>query len=375
MSILSNLFGKEILVGLDIGSAAIKAVQLETTRGGFRVTRAAIAKTPVGCVRDGMVVSAEPVASAVYQMLESAGIDANAASVAISGPTVAVRQIRTTKLNETMLAKSIKYEAAKYISTNVDESALAFEILGVADDDPTQMDVMLVAAPRDLVEARVNACTIAGLEACHVDIEAFAAQRAVVDTNREEFRDDSLRALVDIGASHTEVTLISGPDFALSRSIPIAGDTFTDALKNQLRLDVAEAEARKASIDMNALVNGDGDSDQLENARIVQTTVDELLREIRRSINYFQSQLSESGYGINLSEILLTGGSSQMVGLPAYVMARLGIQARLADPFQAQAIDVAADAEAVVQEHGPALAIALGLALKEVMVRPLGGKS
>lgn len=366
MSILGSLFGKEILVGLDIGSATIKAVQVEATRLGFRVTRAGLTKTPVGAVRDGMIVTAEPVATAIFQLLETSGIQANCAALAISGPTVAVRQIRTPKLAEAQLARSIKYEAAKYISANVDESALAFEILGVAEDDPTLVDVMLVAAPRDLVETRVNVATVAGLEASHVDIEAFALQRAVVEVSREDFADENLRALVDIGASHTEVTLLSGPDFALTRSIPIAGDTFTDSLKNQLRLEQADAEARKMTVDMAALINGDGDAENLDNARILQSTLDELLREIRRSINYFQSQLSENGYGANLSQILLIGGSAQMRGLPEYVMARLGIQTRLAEPFSSLMVDVSSDAEAAVQEHGPALGIALGLALKEL---------
>lgn len=365
MSILSSLFGKEILVGLDIGSATIKVVQVETTRLGYRVTRAGLARTPVGTVRDGMIISAEPVATTIYQLLETAGIQANVAALAISGPTVAVRQIRTPRLSEAQMAKSIKYEAAKYISANVDDSALAFEILGGAEDDASQVDVMLVAAPRDLVEARVNVAAIAGLEASHVDIEAFALQRAVVEVNRDDFADDSLRALVDIGAAHTEVTLLSGPDFALTRSIPIAGDTFTDALKNQLRLDIADAESRKLGVDMAALINGDGDAENLDHARILQSTLDELLREIRRSINYFQSQLSESGYGANLSEILLSGGSARLRGLPEYVTARLGIQSRLAEPFSSLLVDVSSDAEMAVQEHGSALSIALGLALKE----------
>lgn len=374
MSILGSLFGKETLVGIDIGSSAIKMVQTEAYRGGFRVTRAAIQKTPPGTVRDGMVLSPEAVAMAISQAMETGGIVANTAALSISGPAVAVRQIRVPRMNESALARSIRYEAAKHIPTNLDESSLAFEIQGPAEDDPSQMDTMLVAAPRDLVESRVSAAFIAGLETASVDVEAFAAQRAVFELNRDEFADDTLRALVDIGAGHTEVTLLSGSRFVLTRSVPIAGDTFTDALKNHYRTDAGEGESRKHEVDMSILVSGDGAPEATERAHIVQAAVDELLREIRRSIHYFQSQLSETGQTINLSEILLVGGSSQMRGLPEFVVARLGIQARVLDPFSSPGIYVGTPAENLVQEQGPALGIALGLALKEPMGRAFGGK-
>ena len=374
MSILSSLFGKEVVVGLDIGSSMIKAVQLEPTRTGFRVVRAAEQKTPQGTVRDGAIVSREAVATAIRQMLQAAGITANSAVLSISGPSVTVRQIRVPKMNEATLHKSIRYEAGKYISTNLEDSALAFEILGPCEDDPTQMDVMLVGTSKDLVDSRVIVAQMAGLEAVAVDIEAFSLLRAIVEASDEEFADNSLRAIVDMGASHTEVIILSGPDFALTRSIPIAGDTFADALKNQLRIEASEAELRKLDVDMGALITGEASAESIELARIVQTTVDELLREIRRSINYFQSQLAEEGVSANLVEILLVGGAAQMRQMATYMTARLGIPTRLCDPFSNPRIEISAEAEEWLQEQGPSLTGALGLALKECLAPQPGGK-
>lgn len=370
MSIFASLFGKEVLVGLDIGSSTIKAVQVEPTRGGFRVVRAAQQKTPHGTVRDGVVISRESVASAIRQMLQTAGISANSAVLSVAGPSVMVRQIRTPKMNEATLTKSIRYEAGKYLTTNLDESALAFEILGPCEDDPTQMDVMLVATTRELVESRVQVAELAGLEALAVDIEAFASLRAIVDLSPDDFADGNLRAIVDIGASHTEVILVSGPDFALTRSIPIAGDHFSDALKNQYRIEFSEAEARKHEVSMGALVTGEGAPEMLEMARIIQTTMDELLREIRRSINYFQSQLAEEGLTANLAELLLVGGSSQMRDIATYMSARLGLPARVFDPFASPLVETTPEAEEWLQEQGAGLTTALGLALKESLNRP-----
>ena len=374
MSILSSLFGKEVVMGLDIGSNMIKGVLLEPSRGGFRVLRAAEQKTPPGTVRDGVVISREPVAMAIRQMMEAAGISANAAVLSVAGPSVTVRQIRVPKMNAATLNKSIRYEAGKYISTNVEDAALSFEILGTSEDDPTQMDVMLVGTNRELVDSRVAVAQLAGLEAVAVDIEAFAILRALVELSPEDFADENLRAIVDMGASHTEVTILSGPDFALTRSIPISGDTFTDTLRNQLRIEPSEAELRKRDADMGALITGEGSSESIELARIIQTTMDELLREIRRSINYFQSQLAEEGVATSLSEILLVGGSAQMRNVPAYMSARLGIPTRLCDPFASAQIETSPEAEEWLQEQGPSLTAALGLALKEHMSPVAGSK-
>ncbi len=367
MSILSSLFGKEVVVGLDIGSSMIKAVQIEPTKTGFRIIRAAEQKTPPGAVRDGVIVSREALATAIRQMLTAAGITANSVVMAVSGPSVTVRQIRVPKMNQATLLKSIRYEAGKYINTNLDDAALAFEILGVCEDDATQMDVMLVGTSREQVDSRVMIAQMAGLDAVAVDIEAFSLLRAIVQVAEEDFADSNLRAIVDMGASHTEVIILSGPDFALTRSIPIAGDTFADALKNQLRIEAGEAELRKLEVDMEVLITGQASAEATEIARIVQTTVDELLREIRRSINYFQSQLAEEGVNAALTEILLVGGAAQMRNMGTYMSARLGIPTRLYDPFANPRFETSPEAEEWLQEQGASLTGALGLALKEYL--------
>ena len=375
MSFLASLFGKEIIIGIDIGSAHIKAVQVEAHRDSFRVTRAAQQRTPQGAVRDGIVIDRDGVSGAIRQMIKAAGISATGAALAISGPTVAVRQIRLPKMTEAALQKSARFEAPKYISTNIDDSNIAFDILGVAPDDANMMDVMLVAAPREMVDSRVEALERAGLEAVSIDLEAFALQRSLVDCNRRLFEDGNLRAIVDLGAAHTEVSLLSGTTFALTRSIPIAGDTFTDALKNQLRVDLAEAERRKMEIDLTVMLGGSADPEMTETVKSVQSVLDELLREIRRSVNYYQSQLPEGTQAQPLQEILLAGGSAAMGGLAPYITARLGTPARIADPFESPLFDSAPEATQWLREQAPRLGTGLGLAIKEFMHSPMAAKA
>ena len=339
-ALLAALFGKETLVGLDIGSAYLKAVQVETQKDGFRITRAAQRPTPAGAVRDGVVLDRDAVASELQQLIKAAGITATGAVTAVAGPSVVVRQIKMPKMTEAALRRSVKFEAGKYISSSLDDSSLAFEIMGAVDNEPNQMDVMLVAAPREMVESRIDVVERAGLEAVAMDMEAFALQRSLIDGMQSRYDDNGLRALVDIGASHTEVTILSGARFALTRSVPIAGDHFTETLKNGLRVDALEANRLKTEVDLNLLVQG-GDPATTEEAqlmdavRAVQGTLDELLREVRRSINFYQSQLGEGIEAQVLSEILLSGGTAKMRGMDAYVTARLATTTRVGTPLDA----------------------------------------
>lgn len=374
MSFLASLFGKEVLIGVDIGSAYLKAVQVEATRDGFRVVRAAQQKTPVGAIRDGVVQDRDGVGAALRQMFKAAGMSATGATLAVSGPTVMVRQVQMPTMPEQILRKSIRYEAGKFIASSVDDSALAFEILGTVEDDPGLMNVMLVAAPREMVESRIDALERSGLEAAVIDLEAFALMRSLVECNWSRYSDGAMRALVDIGAAHTEVTIVLGTKFQLTRSLPIAGDTFTDALKNQLRVDAAEAEKRKMELDLSVLIHGTDDPAALEGPRAVQNILDELLREVRRSINYYQSQLPEGTPPQPLAEIVLAGGSSLMGGLADYVTARLGVEVRVGNAFENPAIDAPPESAAWLTEQAPRLGAALGLAVKDHMSAPASVK-
>lgn len=367
MSAFASLFGKETLIGLDIGSAYLKAVQVDAQKRGFRVTRAAQQKTPADAIRDGIIINKEAVGDALRQMLKTAGISATGAVTAVSGPTVVVRHIKLPRMTEAALRKSVRYEAAKYISANVDDSAIEFEILGPDPEAEDQMNVMLVAAPREMVESRIAAVELAGLEAVAVDMEAFALQRALVDCNVHQYSDGGMRALVDVGAAHTEVSILNGTTFALTRSIPIAGETFTGVLRNNLRCDSEAADQIKAGADMALLLDSMADPADLEVPRLLQPMMDELLREIRRSIHYYQSQLPEGSETGTLLEIVLSGGTSQLKGLPEYMKARLGTEVRLGNPFANPFFETHNEAASFFQEQHPRLGIGLGLAIKEHM--------
>ncbi len=353
-----SLFRKKAFVGLDLGHHSIKAVQMERTSTGWKILRADSIPTPPESIRDGVVVNHEEVSAAIRQLMRKAHVHATSANISVAGGTVVVRTVRIPKMAEATLRKSIKYEAGRYVPTSVDDSFVEFEILGNTDD--SQMDVLIVAAPKDIVDSRVKACEAAGLEVELVDIEPFATYRALIEANSEADWSDQTIALVDIGASMTNVSVVSKGVFAMTRSIPQGGGTLSEALKNYFKLSDEDAESGKSQLDFRELM---ADEKPIENPplRVLQPHVDDLIREIRRSLNYYQSQQTEGGQPKPVSSILVSGGGAKLNGLPEYIASKLGMQVIPAGIFDNPRF-VSTSAEDV--GRGLELSVASGLAMR-----------
>lgn len=315
-------FRKKSFVGLDLGHFTIKAMQVDRHGDGWRITRQGQTQTPPGTIKDGVVVEHEPIVDALRGLLRHAHIGATSAVISVAGGSVVVRNVRIPKMPEATLRKSIKFEAGRYVPTSVEDSYIEFEILSNTDDG--QMDVLIVAAPKDIVESRIKVCEAAGLEVEVVDIEPFAAYRALVEADPSaNFLDDTV-ALVDIGSNTTNVSVVSKGVFSMTRSILHGGGTFTDALKSYFKLTEDDAEAGKRQLDCRELMEEEKPAENPP-LRVLQPHIDELIREIRRSLNYYQSQQTEMGQPNPVTSIILSGGVAKMPGLAEYMAKKLGL--------------------------------------------------
>jgi type IV pilus assembly protein PilM len=367
--VLSQMFSKDSIVGIDIGSSCIKAVQVEPNGNGWRLTNAALQPTPADCCRDGVITNVLDVAQAIKTLLRNANIHSDQAVAAISGSQVIVRQVQLPKMNEASLRKSIRFEATRYISASVEDSIVEFEILGdVPDSD--QMNVMLVAAPKDLIDSRVSVLETAGLEPVAIDVEAFSIVRALAECSNADASRGNTSALIDMGASHTDVNIVSGGAFALTRSIPIAGESFTNAIKTLTGFSIEDAEHLKFDMAMQDSIDKLSSQDvESKSWRVVQPLLDELLREIRRSIHYYQSQFPEGTEQASVSSIVLTGGTARMPGMAAYVESKLNVPVHIGDAFAGGLVAPGRFNQDFVEDYGPVLVVGTGLALKEEMTR------
>ncbi len=315
-----SVFRKKSVVGLDIGHEAIRVMELDRNASGWHISHTGWIQTPEDSIKDGVVVDPQPVAAAIKQLFRENHIGAHSVSIAVGGGTVVVRVVRMPVMTEATLRKSIKFEAGRYVPTSVEDSFIEFEILGRVDEN--QMDVLMVAAPKDIVSSRVAACEQAGLEVESVDVEAFAAYRSIIESDSETTWHDKTIGLVDIGSSKTNISVIRNGVFTMTRSIPQGGRVLTDALKQYFKLSDEEAESGKAQLDLNDLIHDDKPQENPP-LRVIQPHIDDLVREIRRSLNYYQSQQTEGDQSKQIDALVITGGGAKLAGLETYAGAKL----------------------------------------------------
>ncbi|MHB1000605.1 MAG: type IV pilus assembly protein PilM [Armatimonadota bacterium] len=359
-----RLLANESLIGIDIGSSNIKIVHAEMTKHGSRITHVVSCPTPLDAVKEGVIVSIPDVASAIQFAMRSAGIKGTSTVTAVSGPGVIVRNVQLPKMSEQVLRKSIRFEAGKYISASIDDSIVEFDILGDAEDG--QMNVVLVAAPREMIDSRAITLEQAGLDPLSIDIEAFATLRVLVENSPDSSLMGNTIAMLDMGASHTEINLVSNGNMMLTRTIPISGTSLTHAIRSVESCSEEDAEQSKYALDLTPLVDPSGGSASSSSLRAVQQLVDELLREIRRSINYYQSQLPEGSSDTVIEKIILSGGAARLKGLLPYTRSRLNVDVALGNPVPGIPGASSSSIDGLNEEDFPLFSVALGLIAKEM---------
>lgn len=358
--VFSRLLAHESTVGVDIGSSSIKIVSAEPTKYGAKVSHVAMCPTPQDSVKEGVVAKIPEVAAAIQFCMRAAGVKASSTVAAIAGPGVIVRHVAMAKMTEQVLRKSIGYEASKLISASIEDSIVEFQILGDAAEEG-QMDVLVVAVPKAMIDTRVMVLEQAGLYPLAVDVEAFATYRALIEHNPDESLRTSTVALLDIGASHTEINLVVQGKLELSRTIQVAGRSLTNAIKNAESSSEEEAEQRKFELDLSEFVDSPAGFTPTPGLKVTQSLVDEILREIRRSINYYQSQLPDGTGETTVDRLIFTGGTSRLKGLLPYASSRLNVNVSMGTPVSGELTGV----QSLNEEDLPLFTVAFGLAAKE----------
>lgn len=357
-------------LGVDIGTHSIKVAEIAETRRGVELGLVGIAPTPPGAVTEAGVVDVAAAATAVRSLLEGTGIETVEAIGALSGPAVIVRQIKMGRLPEAVLRKTISYEAKKYVSFPIEDSVVEFQIL--PDDEsvlPTEMNVMLAAAPRALVDGYVNVMEEAGLEPRAVDIGSFATMRALIDTAPDPSLFHQTVAIVDSGASYTDVNIVRSGRSVFTRTIGTAGNALTTAIAQALQCPPDEAERVKMAIDV---TQATADRSLLRTDRVAGAVVpllEEVVKEIRRSINFYQSQFPEGGPEGTVDRLIVSGGTGKLKGLDTYLHTILDVPVEMADVFQRRFVNLDDARAALLSADAASMVLAVGLALREIVAR------
>lgn len=237
------------VLGINIGADTIKAVELTAKGGSCAVTGVAIAPTPPDSIANGVVMSVNVLADAVKELIAPFKTKKVVTSVAGTGEVI-VRVIEVPTMTDAELQENMTTDLDRYIPfppSDVQWDAKAMRDLPM-DPTATNMDVLLVAARHELIDLHLQLLGAIKVDPKAIDVEPLAAARALsgsLSDNNTHIDYNDVCAVLDIGSSSTEISILRGDELVFTRTVPIAGNTMTQALADKLNLPYQDAERLK----------------------------------------------------------------------------------------------------------------------------------
>ena len=343
------------LVGLDIGSTAAKAVELRPHGKGYKVTALAVEPIPADSIVDGAIIDSAAVSDAVTRLFAARPFKGKDVAAALSGSSVIVKKISLPTMTEQELADSIFWEAEQYIPFDIQDVNLDYQILdpGTSPSSQGTMEVLLVAAKKDKIADYTSVITQAGRTAVVVDVDAFALQNAY-EVNYG-FESGAVVALLNAGASATNINILNGSQSVFTRDISMGGNAFTEAVQRELGLPYELAEQLKKGEDVEGATYDDA-------RPVLKAMTDNILLEVEKTFDFFKATASND----RIDRIVLSGGASRVDGFAEALASRFNTEVIAFDPFRQVSIDTAKLGGLSADDLAPVAAVAVGLALRKV---------
>jgi type IV pilus assembly protein PilM len=347
------IWGSRGIIGLDIGSRNIKAVQLKETKTGYQLERLGMVPLLPELIVDGSIIDAPRVVEAIKKLISETNIKPKNTTISVSGhSSVIVKRISIQRMSEEELSESIKFEAEQYIPFDIEDVNLDFQILEQHQEE-NQMDVLIVAVKKDKINEYVSVVTEAGLNPVIVDVDAFALEN-MYEINYE-IKEDEHIAMVNIGASMININILKGGLSVFTRDSSIGGNLLSEALQREFNISYDDAERLK----LGEAIEGISQEDV---ASVLMATSEDIIGEISRSFEFFRSTSKHEG---EISEIILSGGGALIKDFVPLLSERVGIDVKIVDPFKNIQIPDSFD-RGYLKKIGPIMAVATGLALRRI---------
>lgn len=343
---------KKSVVGLDIGSSALKAVELKQTRTGFELVHIAHQNLQSDTIVDGHIIDLNHVSDSISRIWNDQHIKTDQVATSLSGHAVIVKKILLPEMPEEELDEQIHWEAEQYIPFDINDVNLYHEIIS-HDAMSQNMDVLLVACKRDKIAQFTQVISQAGKQPVIVDVDAFALQNSY-EVNYNPSPNQTV-ALLDIGASVMTINIVRGVTSIFTRDISAGGNQYTDLLQKELNLTFEQAE----SVKRGATLDEQASSDQIQPA--IQSVSEMLALEIQRTLDFFRATAVDSPA---IDRMLLAGGSSKVSELTDYLSDKFQMPVERFDSFRSIKFDPKKFDDEYLRELSPNMAVAVGLAVR-----------
>jgi type IV pilus assembly protein PilM len=301
---------------------------------------------------DGAIMDSGLVVDVIQNVFRENKIKGGDVAMSLSGHSVIIKRVSLPSMNEEELAESIQWEAEQYIPFDIQDVNIDYQILQGGAQGGENMDVLLVAVKKSKISDYTSVLHQAGKTPMVVDVDVFALQNAY-EVNYAPEADQTV-ALVNIGASVTNITILQGANSVFWRDISIGGNQYTDAIQKELNLSFEAAEAMKR-----------GEEGAAENAdklqQILKQVSQDVANEVQKTLDFFKA----TGGGEAVTRIMLAGGSSRVAGLQEMLAERFGVSVEIFNPFQGIQVNEKQFPPERLQELAPHMAVAVGLALRK----------
>jgi len=340
------------VIGLDIGSSAVKAVELKSAGKGYKVAAFAIQPVPPDSIVDGAIIDGAAVADAIRRVFENKQFKTKEVAASLSGNAVIVKKISLPVMTEAELAESIYWEAEQYIPFDIQDVNIDYQILDAgAGGEGGTMDVLLVAAKKEKIADYTGVISQAGRTPIIVDVDAFALQNAYeVNYGLEA---EQVVVLLNAGASAININIVTGDQSVFTRDISMGGNSYTEAVQKELNLPFESAEQLKRGQPVDGVNAADV-------APVLHAMTENVLLEIQKTFDFYKASASSD----RIDRIVLSGGACRVDGFVAALTARFNTQVEMFDPFKKISFEPEKLGVEDAEAQAPAAAVAVGLALR-----------
>lgn len=335
-------------IGLDFGNHSIKAVELSNISSAKpNLVNFGNQQTPFGVLNSDSKEHQDKLVTAVRELMTNFKFKNKNAVIALPESLVFTRFLELPGIKDDEIVSAVFYEAKQYLPVAVEDVQMSFIKIGF-NEEKNAPKVLLVAAPRKIIDLYMEVTTKAGLEVVAIETESVAIGRAMFRATGSKHM-----VMLDFGSTTTDMSIMYDGNLVFSQSISIGSDALTQSIVNQFNLEYAQAEEYKRNYGVTQGVL----EDKVYN--VLRPIVDSILVEVQRGVEFYKSKTLMP----TPTQLILNGDGALLPGLPAYLQSTIGLETTIADPWVN--IVIPEKLNNLVAKNKPAYSVSIGLALKD----------
>jgi len=338
---------EEGFVALDIGSSSIKMVEAGGEPEGYRLLHVGILPLPPTAIQNNMVADKEIVVKTIKSLVQANGVRSNRVVCAVPGRAVIIKKIELPTQGDKELEANVEFEANNVIPENLENINLDYQVL---TNDGKKMEILLVAAKKEIINSYAEVIQEAGLNPAIMDVDYFAMEN-MHEINYEP-NPDEVVGLIHIGARYTTINVLRDGFSSFTGDLVLGGEAFTDSLMQSLQISYDQAERFKVT----GLLEGKKGTNLQS---LLKPASDSLVEEIARTLSLYGVMGAEEG----VHRFYLSGGGARVPGLCPLFAGRLGVPVQLSEPFRGFGMSKNID-RGYLAESALALAVGAGLSIR-----------